>query len=110
MEERVIKRLMTSVKCSSCGQNYAGRNVQVIGHHHGLWFISAYCSSCRTHYLLAATVNREKAEIVSDLTETEFVRFKKSRAPTADDILDMHSFLKQFDGDFTRLFGRERVS
>ena len=110
MEERVIKRLMTSVKCSSCGQNYAGRNVQVIGHHHDLRFISAYCSSCRTHYLLAATVSREKAEIVSDLTEAEFARFNKSRAPTADNMLDMHSFLKQFDGDFTQLFGRERVS
>jgi ribosomal protein L44E len=110
MEERVIKRLMTSVKCSSCGQNYAGRNVQIIGHHHDLWFISAYCSSCRTHYLLAATISREKAEISSDLTEAEFIRFNKYHAPTADDILDMHSFLKKFDGNFTQLFGRERVS
>ena len=110
MEERIIKRLMNSVECSSCGQNYAGRNVQVIGHHHGLWFISAYCSSCRTHYLLAATVSGEKAEMVSDLTEAEFARFNNSRAPTADDILDMHGFLKKFNGDFAQLFGRERVS
>ncbi len=110
MKERVIKRLMTSVKCSSCGQNYSERNVRIIGRHRSLWFISAYCSSCHTHYLLAATVSREKAEIVSDLTEAELARFKKPRTPTADDILDMHNFLKKFDGDFTRLFGRERVS
>jgi ribosomal protein L44E len=110
MEERVIKRLMTSVKCSSCGESYVTRDVQVIGHNHGLWFISAYCSSCRTHYLLAVTVSRDKAEIVSDLTEAEFARFSQSRAPTADDILDMHGFLKKFNGDFAQLFGRERVS
>jgi hypothetical protein len=110
MGEHGIKRLMTSVKCSSCGQNYIARNVQILGHHHGLWFISAYCSSCHTHYLLVATVNEQKTDIVTDLTESEFDRFKKSFAPTADDILDMHGFLKTFQGDFAQLFGRERVS
>ena len=110
MEERIIKRLMTSVKCSSCGYNYAERNIQVIGQQHGMWFLSVYCSSCHTHYLLAATVSHEKAKVVSDLTEAEFIRFNKSRAPTADDILDMHNFLKKFNGDFTHLFRRERVS
>jgi ribosomal protein L44E len=110
MEERVIKRLMTSVKCSSCGHNYSAHNVQILGHHHGLWFISTYCSSCQTHYLLAATVNKEKTDITSDLMESELARFRRSHAPTADDILDMHSFLKTFQGDFTQLFGRECVS
>ena len=109
MEERVIKRLMASVKCSSCGRNHTERNVHIIGRHHKLWFIHAYCASCQTEYLLAETVTSEQAEIISDLTETELARFKNTRAPTADDILDMHSFLKNFEGDFTRLFGRERV-
>ena len=110
MEERVIKRLMTTVKCSSCGHNYFARNVQIMGHHHGMWFISAYCPSCQTHYLLAAIVNKENTNISSDLKESEFARFKKSHAPTADDVLDMHCFLKTFQGDFAQLFGREFVS
>ncbi len=109
MEDRTIKRLMTSIKCSSCGQDYKGHNVKVIGHHLGLWFISAYCSSCHSHSLLAVTVGKEKAQIYTDLTEAELARFKKSGVPTSDDILDMHNFLKEFNGDFTQLFGRERV-
>lgn len=83
--------------------------MQVIGHHHGLWFISAYCSSCHNHYLLAVTVGKEKAETVTDLTEVELAKFKKSGVPTSNNILDMHCFLKLFGGDFTQLFGRERV-
>jgi ribosomal protein L44E len=110
MEERGIRRLMTSVKCSSCGQNYTAHNVQIIGQHHGLWFIRAYCSSCHTHYLLAATVNQQKSNSVTDLSESELARFQKSYTPTVDDILDMHSFLKTFKGNFAQLFGRERVS
>jgi hypothetical protein len=109
MEERTIKRLMSSIKCSSCGQNYQRHNVQVIGHNYGLWFISAYCSSCHNHYLLAVTIGKEMAEICTDLTEAELAKFKKSGMLTSDDILDMHCFLRQFSGDFTQLFGRERV-
>ncbi len=109
MEERNIKRLMASVKCSSCGHNYARHNVRILSRHLGLWFISAYCPSCHNQYLLAVTVDKVKAEIVTDLTEVEIGRFKKSGVPTADDMLDMHSFLKKFNGDFTELFGRERV-
>jgi hypothetical protein len=110
MEERIIKRLMDSVKCGSCGQNYTGTNVKILGHHHGLYFLKAYCPSCRKQYLLAATVTREKAAIITDLTDDEKPHFTHSRAPTADDVLDMHSFLKQFNGDFAHLFGREYVS
>jgi hypothetical protein len=109
MEERTIKRLMSSVKCSSCGQNYKGYNVQVIGHFHGLWFVSAYCSLCHNQYLLALTIGKEKAEACTDLKEAELAKFNKFGVPTSDDIIDMHCFLKQFSGDFAQLFGRERV-
>jgi ribosomal protein L44E len=109
MEERNIKRLMASVKCSSCGHNYDRHNVRILGHHLGVWFLSAYCPSCHNQYLLAVTVDKEKAEIITDLTEAEFTRFKKCGVPTADDMLDMHSFLKKFNGNFAELFGRERV-
>jgi hypothetical protein len=110
MEERIIKKLMTSVKCSSCGQNYTGRNVRILGHHHGLWFLSAYCPSCHTQYLLAAEVTPEKARIITDLSEAEIRQFQNAGALTSDDVLDMHGFLKKFDGNFAQLFGRERVS
>jgi ribosomal protein L44E len=109
MEERTIKRLMASVKCSSCGQNYESRYVRILGHHLGLHFISAYCPSCQMQSLLAVTVGKEKVQALTDLTEEELSRFKKSGVLTADDFLDMHCFLKHFNGDFTQLFGRECV-
>jgi len=110
MEERIIKKLMTTVKCTSCGHSYSETNVRILGHHHKLWFIRVYCPSCHTQYLLAAEVSSEDAKIVTDLTQTEIRQFKNARALTADDILDMHDFLQKFDGNFAQLFGRERVS
>jgi hypothetical protein len=109
MEERIVKKLMTSVKCSKCGQNFQLRNIRILGHRQGLWFFSVLCSYCHSQYLIAAAITREKVEVISDLTEAELTRFQNTDALTADDVLDMYTFLKKFDGDFARLFKYERV-
>jgi len=109
MEERIVKKLMTSVKCSTCGQTYAVRNITILGRYQHLWFISGFCPACRTYCLLVATVSRDKVQIATDLTGEEMARFKHLPRLTANDVLDMHNFLKKFNGDFSRLFGRERV-
>ncbi len=110
MEERIVKKLMTSEKCTNCGQNYQMRNVKILGNHQDLWFLQVSCSSCNSRYLITAVINQDRnPDIVSDLTDVEFTRFKNSRMLNADDVLDMHSFLKEFDGDFSRLFGYKKV-
>ena len=106
MEESTIKKLVTSIKCSSCGQRYEAGNIDVLGHREDLWFLSVFCPSCRTQYLIAAVVSGEKvSEVITDLTRAELARFRGLGGVTGDDVLDMHSFLKRFDGDFSRVFG-----
>lgn len=110
MDEHIVKRLMTSVKCNNCGRNYHMRDIKVIGNHEEIWFLQVYCPSCHGRYLITAVIDQEKKlELVSDLTEFEFSKFKNSMALNADDVLDMHAFLKEFDGDFSRLFNYKRV-
>lgn len=107
VEERLIKRLMSSIKCSSCGQHYEVDNVDVLGHNDDLWFLRVLCSSCHIQCLVAAIVKEEKVtEIVTDLTKEELSKFT-GVGVAGDDVLDMHDFLKDFDGDFSRLFGQE---
>ena len=105
MEEKLIKRFMTSIKCSVCGQSYEVDNVKVLGHQEDLWFLSISCSSCQTQCLVAAVIKESKRpRIITDLAEAEWDKFKKMDQLTADEVLDMHSFLKGFDGDFSQLF------
>jgi hypothetical protein len=47
--------------------------------------------------------------VVTDLTAAEQRLFRNMAAPTADELLDMHGFLKDFKGDFTSLFGEEEA-
>ncbi|HEY32202.1 MAG TPA: hypothetical protein G4O10_03745 [Dehalococcoidia bacterium] len=110
MEEATIKKLMTSAKCSGCGQRYEIDDIEVIGHHDELWFMSVFCMACHAHYLVAANVDEETAgEVVTDLSVAELEKFRDADGLKADEVLDMHDFLKEFDGDFSRLFSGRKA-
>ena len=105
MEEGLIKRLMSSIKCGVCGQRYEVDDINVLGHQEDLWFLSALCPACHTRCLVAAVIREGKVpELITDLSEAELDRFRNDVQLTADEMLDMHNFLKDFDGDFSRLF------
>ena len=108
MEEGVLKKLLTSIKCNICQQHYEADNIEVLGRKQGLWFLSAYCPVCQNRSLLAAVIKEDKvSEAVTDLTEAEIKKFKHVDKLTSDEVLDMHSFLKDFDGDFINLFNQK---
>ena len=107
MEEKLIRKLMTSLKCDSCGRPFEVYNVDVLGHYEGLWFSKVICSACHTQCLVAAVVKGERVpEVVTDLTEAELVKFGNNMVGV-DDLLDMHCFLESFDGDFSQLFEQD---
>lgn len=104
MQERRIRKLMTTIKCSACGQNYESHDIEILGHRDELWFLRVHCAACQSKVLIAAVVKESKAPAVTDLTRAEVVKFHKEGTLAGDDVLDMHSFLKDFNGDFSELF------
>ena len=108
MEERLVRRLMALLKCESCGQQYEAYDIDVIGHREDLWFLRVSCSSCHSQCLVAAVIKQEKIPgAVTDLTKVEMGKFKDEDAVGVDDVLNMHDFLKDFDGDFSQLLGQK---
>ncbi len=108
LEEGLIKRLMASIKCGVCGQCYEVDNINVLGHHEDLWFLSASCPACHTRCLVAAVIREGRVpKVTTELTKAELDRFRNVDRVTTDDVLDMHNFLKSFDGDLSRLFNQE---
>ncbi len=106
MDDKFIKKLLSNMKCGVCGQLYEPININVLGHREDLWFLSVSCPSCKSQGLVAAVIREGKLpEVITDLTETEQGRF--SAGVDADDIMDMHIFLKEFDGDFSSLLSEK---
>jgi len=107
VEENLILKLMASIKCGICGQCYEVDNISVLGHQQDLWFLNAFCSACHTRCLVAAIVEEGRVpKVITDLTEAELERFRNMDTLTADEVLDMRNFLKDFDGDFSQLFNQ----
>jgi hypothetical protein len=108
MREAFLKRLFAKVNCGVCGQKYDVSNIKVLDQEDGLWVLSVYCSSCGTQGLIAAVVQEGNiTDIITDLTDAEHDRFGATGKVSLDDVLEIRSFLKAFDGDFCRLFGEE---
>ena len=104
MEEKLIRKLMTSMKCDSCGQHYEVCDVDVLGHREDLWFLKVHCSTCHAQCLVAAVVKESRVPgAVTGLMEKGRDE-SGGRVIAVDDVLKMHNFLKDFDGDFSQLF------
>ena len=107
MDERFVKRLLASMKCGTCNKHYEASHINPLGRQGNVWFFSIYCAACQNHALIAAVIRGSKAsEVITDLSTTELAEFNKDNTITADDILEIHSFLKDFDGDFGRIFSK----
>ena len=109
MNERLIKQLLSTVRCSECGDHYQADNLKILGHQDDTWFVNACCPACYKRVFVVAIIKKDKPlQIVKELSETEIAKFSQAGAVNSDDLLDLHDFLKTFDGDFITLFSNTR--
>lgn len=114
-QEQRIKELVLNrvARCGQCGVGYDVSDVNVLGHKEDLWFLMLICAQCHQAVGVAAVVKElpagageaaqgsqpEGAIAPQDARETP------SQPVTAEDVADVRDFLREFDGDFRRLFG-----
>jgi hypothetical protein len=66
-----------------------------------------FCPSCKSQGLVAAVDKEGKVtEVLTELTPEEQKKLSLATPPTSDDLMDIHSFLSDFDGDFSSLFDK----
>ena len=105
MNKHSIRKLISTIKCSVCGQHYGSKNTKVLGHRDNMWFLHVSCPACLSQALVAATANDDKPpQGATELTAAELTKLVKASPIGADDILDLHAFLQEFNGDFVGLF------
>jgi hypothetical protein len=105
VDEEFIKELLSNIKCRVCGRDLEPACVRFLGHKEKLWFLTVLCPGCQSQNLVAAVIKEGKAaELVAELSEAERSKFSTSLPIGADDVLDMHTFLEKFSGDFSSLF------
>lgn len=107
MNERLIKKLIATVKCSICGKSYEIDNIEILGHQDETWFLNIFCPTCDKESFVTAIIKKEKAQdIMSDLVAKERIASIPDSAISSDDLVELHNFLKDFNGDFLKLFSQ----
>src|SRR5712691_1388448 len=118
-QERIIIKLFAEQHCPRCGSPYQSESVQVLARRSEVWMIMLSCATCQQKDTF---VVKFPLEMQGRRSVTSY-RLSRPPSPplpekqpepeapsvsttpvTSDDVLDMHLFLKHFNGDFQLLF------
>jgi hypothetical protein len=110
-----VRRIVLSVveDCVQCRQRFSLDDMRVVGRNGNLWVLAVRCPECSSQSFVAAvvgehddgtTVEAAAIDLVDDEAFEEEPDFVEP--VDVDDVLDMHEFLEEFDGNFLRLFNR----
>jgi hypothetical protein len=109
-DERLIKEMVVASlgSCVTCNRPFDADSITILGHQENLWFLMLVCRECNSHGLVAALMKDNETSVVTDLTPEEAEKLTAGIPVSADDVLGIHEFLRDFDGDFSRLFRPSR--
>ncbi len=101
---QLVKHLVASIPCAICHRHHEPGNVRIVDRHGEIWVIAVQCDHCGAQGLVFAMIQEgEEPKIVNELTSQERAKFREMPRIDADDVLDVHEFLRDFDGDLVSL-------
>ena len=104
-EYHFIRQLIANTKCVVCSRQYSENDVFVIGRQEAVWMLMVSCPDCKTQGIILAMIKEdEQVKVITDLTPEELEKIENMPTIDVDDVLDVHRFLRDFDGDFRELF------
>lgn len=107
--QELIKNVQTMMRCPSCGAHYSESHIHFLGQLDMAALIQLDCESCglpvmATIVVSGAGAKGETPKLLSDVSK-EDLKGKHAKEPvTSDHVVDAHQFLKEFDGNFEKLF------
>src|SRR5215210_1038587 len=101
-----LRTQLTSFGCGSCGRPYRSRGIRILAQRDDLYFVDLTCRDCGAGAVAIVTIEIEGDEALLDAPDLEpAVEAREPRpAVVPGDVLAMHEFLRDFDGDFHALF------
>jgi hypothetical protein len=119
--EKQIKRIVLNrmERCSVCHNDFRDDDIQVLSRKEDMWMMVVTCAECHGRNFVAAVLgdgDSSEAQLAlrrlgrdTELAEIVPARDDEPVPPdgepvSVDDLLAMHEFLDEFDGDFQRLF------
>lgn len=102
-KRRLILGLVARLSCAGCGRLYDPEDFGPVHRWQDVWVLSARCRQCddTCHVVVYMRLDADPA---MELPSEEAKAVSKLPPITADDVLDVHMLLREFEGDFRELF------
>jgi hypothetical protein len=117
--EKQIKRIVLDrmERCSVCHRSFEPEDVHVLSRKSDMWMLMVSCDECHARNFVAAVIgdgDAEEAQLALRRLGEEHLRARQGIPPemddipmdpvSVDDVLEIHEFLQDFDGDFKTYF------
>lgn len=117
--EKQIKRIVLDrmERCSVCHRPFDPDDVQVLSRKSDMWMLMVSCEECHARNFVAAVIgdgDAEEAQLALRRLGEQHLKSKidielemediPADPVSVDDVLEIHGFLAEFDGDFKALF------
>lgn len=104
-KRQMLLRLIHNLRCVECGRLYDAEDFVLVHRRQDTWVLSTRCRHCNELCQVVVFLQPEsEPQPVTDLTPEEIQPTTERPSISSDDVLDMHTFLQKFDGDFEILF------
>ena len=95
----VLRQLRQDLRCPHCEAEYSERKIEILGTTHETGLFMAKCKDCQESIIVNVYIERKHRRISSRHKNY----WKVGEEVSVDEVLDMHNFLENFDGDITTL-------
>jgi hypothetical protein len=104
-KRRLVLKLVAQLSCAECGRRFNPHDFSLVHRWKDLWVLGTRCRHCdvASHVIVFMRLDAE-VEPVTDLTADELEAAEEWSPISADDVLDVHALLSEFDGDLGELF------
>jgi hypothetical protein len=117
---QIIRYLKKTLPCSQCQTPYDNAGIEVLSTFDDQGLFNLNCFQCNNQLLVHITISddekhlsdpkkvgRQSIRAHRSLTDKDFTTTVHESYISTDDVIDMHTFLNQFNGDFKKLFSRQ---
>jgi hypothetical protein len=89
--------------CPVCGRSLKGCDVQVLSHEEERFHLQVTCAQCQVTFIVVLAIAGGAVEEIDSVTPEPVEEPVAVEPITVDEIIDLHLYLKNFQGTLTEL-------
>ena len=111
----IIKNIKQQMTCSHCQANFINEDIQVVSVNNNKAIMVIRCNECGGPVMITASLtsgkisNTSKEDMIEVLPQLEDIPecTAEHGEILVDDVVDIHEYLKNFEGSFSEVFEKE---